>query len=42
MRFITRRFALPMLPGLRARDEALLANGSQPMGDLTNALDLSQ
>jgi acid phosphatase len=42
LRFITRRFALPMLPGLRARDEALAANGSQPMGDLTNALDLSQ
>ena len=42
LRFITRRFGLPMLPGLRSRDEALAANGSQPMGDLTNALDLSQ
>jgi phospholipase C len=37
LRLITRRFALPMLPGLQARDEALAANGSQPMGDLTNA-----
>ncbi|MBI4273748.1 MAG: acid phosphatase [Rhizobiales bacterium] len=42
LRFITKRFALPMLPGLRTRDEALAANGSQPMGDLTNALDFSQ
>lgn len=42
LRFIARRFALPMLPGLRARDEALAANGNQPMGDLTNALDFTQ
>jgi acid phosphatase len=42
LRFITRRFALPMLPGLTIRDEALKANGSLPMGDLTNALDFSQ
>jgi phospholipase C len=42
LRFITKRFALPMLPGLRARDEALAANGSHPLGDLTNALDFSQ
>ena len=41
LRFITRRFALPVLPGLRARDEALTANGSQPLGDMTDALDLS-
>jgi acid phosphatase len=40
LRFITKRFNLPMLPGLKARDEALAANGSQPLGDLTNALDL--
>jgi phospholipase C len=38
LRFITKRFALPLLPGLRTRDEALAANGSQPLGDLTNAL----
>ena len=42
LRFITKRFALPMLPGLRARDEALAASGSQSLGDLTNALDFSQ
>ena len=42
LRFITKRFALPTLPGLRARDEALAANGSHPMGDLTNSLDFSQ
>jgi acid phosphatase len=39
LRFITRRFALPVLAGLRARDEALAASGSHPLGDLTPALD---
>jgi len=39
-RFISRRFGLPLLPGIQARDEALKANGSSPLGDLTNALDL--
>ena len=34
--------ALPVLPGLRARDEALAAHGSQPLGDLTQALDHSK
>ena len=38
LRFITRRFELPMLPGLIARDAALRANGHPPMGDLTDAL----
>jgi phospholipase C len=38
LRFLTRRFDLPILPGLAARDEALRANGHPPMGDLTNAL----
>ena len=28
------------LPGLTARDQALVANGGTPMGDLTNALSL--
>jgi acid phosphatase len=37
---ITRRFALPTLPGLAARTTALAANGSPPLGDLTAALDL--
>ena len=40
LRLITRRFGLEVLPGLTARDNALKANGAQPMGDLTNALDL--
>jgi phospholipase C len=40
LRFITRRWNLPVLPGLRVRDEALVRNGFPPMGDLTHALDL--
>ncbi|CAJ0694554.1 hypothetical protein R82526_04175 [Ralstonia mannitolilytica] len=42
LRLITHRFALPTLPGLKQRDDALVANGNKPMGDLTNALDFSQ
>ena len=42
LRFITKRFALSMLPGLQTRDAALVANGGAPLGDLTAALDLSQ
>jgi acid phosphatase len=38
LRFITKRFNLPVLPGLVARDEALEANGKPAMGDLTHAL----
>jgi acid phosphatase len=38
LRFITKRFGLPILPGLAARDKGLVANGHPPMGDLTNAL----
>ena len=38
VRFITKRFDLPILPGLAARDAALGANGQLPMGDLTGAL----
>jgi phospholipase C len=41
LRLITKRYALPTLPGLQARDSALAANGSPPLGDLTNALALS-
>ena len=41
LRFITRRFQLPTLPGLAARDAALVKNGGQPMGDLTNALNIN-
>jgi acid phosphatase len=40
LRLITRRFDLETLPGLTARDAALKAAGNQPMGDLTNALEL--
>lgn len=42
LRFITRRYHLPKLPGIVERDEALKANGSKPMGDLTRALRLSR
>lgn len=38
LRFITHRYALPVLPGITARDKALVANGGKPMGDLTGAL----
>jgi acid phosphatase len=41
LRFITKRFDLPTLPGMAARDAAMKANGGQPMGDLTRALKLS-
>ncbi|MBO9685322.1 MAG: acid phosphatase [Mitsuaria chitosanitabida] len=40
LRLITRRFGLTTLPGLQKRDDALKAAGGQPMGDLTNALNL--
>ena len=42
LRLITRRFHLPVLPGLAARDAALKAHGGKPMGDLTNALALGR
>jgi acid phosphatase len=38
LRFITHRYSLPMLPGLKLRDDSLVKNGGRPMGDLTNAL----
>ncbi|HVZ88308.1 MAG TPA: acid phosphatase, partial [Polyangia bacterium] len=41
LRLITKRFGLPTLPGLTARDTALTAvSGGKAMGDLTNALTL--
>jgi acid phosphatase len=40
LRFVTRRYQLPVLPGLLARDRALQGNGYAPMGDLTNSLTL--
>lgn len=42
LRLITRRFGLEPLPGLVARDVALAKAHSAPMGDLTNALQLTQ
>jgi acid phosphatase len=39
LRFITKRWNLPVLAGLQNRDQALVANGNPPMGDLTNALE---
>ena len=41
LRFITRRFGLRKLPGLLAREEAMLAAGGPAPGDLTAALQLS-
>jgi len=41
LRFITRRFGLEALPGLKARDEALAKNGNPAPGDLTGALAIS-
>jgi len=38
-RFLTHRFALPELEGLKLRDDALVANGGRAMGDLSDALD---
>jgi phospholipase C len=40
LRFITRRFDLPVLDGIRQRDAAMEAAGSGRLGDLTAALDL--
>jgi phospholipase C len=38
-RFITHRWALPLLPGLQLRDASLEAHGLAPMGDLSAALE---
>jgi len=42
LRFITKRFTLPALAGLQARDAALAAHGNPPPGDLTAAPGLSR
>lgn len=39
--FITKRFDLPVLPGLAARASALKAHGAKPNGDLTAALTMA-
>jgi acid phosphatase len=41
LRLFTRRFDLAILPGIAARDRALEEHAEAPMGDLTNALDLT-
>ncbi len=41
LRLIAHRFGLPPLPGVAARDAALVAHGNPPMGDLTSALELA-
>jgi acid phosphatase len=38
LRFITRRFGLKQLPGLKLRDAAMIAAGGPPPGDLTATL----
>ncbi|HEX4439179.1 MAG TPA: acid phosphatase [Thermoanaerobaculia bacterium] len=38
-RFLAHRWSLPLLPGVKRRDDALTAGGGRRMGDLTNALD---
>jgi acid phosphatase len=40
-RFITRRFGLEKLPGLKMREDAMVAAGGPPPGDLTAALQFS-
>jgi acid phosphatase len=42
LRLITRRFDLDRLPGITMRDEALAVHGAPPMGDLTDALELTR
>jgi acid phosphatase len=39
-RLITRRFELEKLPGLMEREQAMIAAGGPPPGDLTGALQL--
>lgn len=41
-RLITRRFGLEKLPGLKLREDAMVAAGGPPPGDLTGALDFNQ
>ncbi len=42
LRLISKRFKLPVLPGVKARDDGIKANGGQPLGDLTEALTLAR
>jgi phospholipase C len=38
IRFLTTRYELPKLAGIKTRDDGLAANGNPPLGNLTNAL----
>ncbi|HUP06567.1 MAG TPA: alkaline phosphatase family protein, partial [Caldimonas sp.] len=42
LRLITRRWSLPVLPGLSVRDAAVKASTGQRIGDLTEALELPE
>lgn len=42
LRLITRRFTLPVLPGIAERDAKMKAQEKAPLGDLTGALNLSR
>lgn len=41
LRLITRVFKLETLDGLKQRDDAMIARGQKPMGDLSNALQFN-
>jgi acid phosphatase len=41
LRFLTRRFGLQSLPGLKLRDASMIAAGGPPPGDLTAALQFA-
>ncbi|KAB0566918.1 acid phosphatase [Pseudomonas palleroniana] len=41
LRLITRVFQLEKLDGLKQRDDAMIARGQKPMGDLSNALQFN-
>ncbi|MBI6563911.1 acid phosphatase [Pseudomonas synxantha] len=41
LRLVTRVFQLETLEGLKQRDDAMIARGQKPMGDLTNALQFN-
>jgi acid phosphatase len=42
LRFITHRFDLPELPGIKTRDAALAAHHGKPIGDLTGSLNFAK
>ena len=42
LRLITRRFGLPVLPGIAARDEKVKVRGGKALGDLSGALQVGR